>query len=149
MFSKCVPCIGLHRRWNTAALISYRLHTIGRVGFIVYNNIYNKITITSMVSNNCIFDASPSEWTRRGVDASPSWDDASSKYATIFQCKIWCVAELSWRAAELSRRVAELRWRLQNIIELKGFLVILAEGSWMSFSTSRKFAWSVQNNMEI
>ena len=46
-------------------------------------------------------------------DASPSWDDASSKYATIFQCQIW--------------RVAELRWRFQNTVEFKGFLIIMTE----------------------
>ena len=62
-------------------------------------------------------------------DALPSWDDASSKYTTIFQCKIWRVAELSGRVAELSRRVAGLRRRFQNTVEFKGFLIILAEGS--------------------
>ena len=67
--------------------------------------------------HNCIFDAS-----RSWADASPSWDDASPKYATIFQCKIW-------RVAELSRRVAELRWRVQKIVDFKGFLIILAKGS--------------------
>ena len=55
--------------------------------------------------------------------------DASSKHATILLCKIWRVAEFSWCVVELSRRVAELRWRIQNIVEYKGFWIILAEGS--------------------
>ena len=84
------------------------------------------LLVVSHWSHNCILDTSPSS-----VDASPSWDDASSKYVTMsmFQCKIWRVAELSWRVAELSLRVAELRWRVQKIVEFNGFLIVLAEGS--------------------